>query len=110
LFQDHLKELAGLHCKKEDPFSSLDENDNELANISGLERKQSLVMEQKCDIDIKYELPLEESKPLIKQLVAFAPFTPQKCVALPAVSCIVVLNVYRTISPSYYIFIDKVEY
>jgi hypothetical protein len=78
LFQDHLKELAGLHYKKEEPFSSLDENDNE----------QSLVMEQKCDI---------ESKPLIKQPVAFAPFTPQKGVALPAVSCNVVLNVYKTI-------------
>lgn len=95
---------------KQEPFSSLDENDNEPANISGLERKQSLVMEQTCDIDIKSELPIEESKPITKELVAFAPYTLQKGVTLPAVSCNLVLNVYRTISPSCYIFIDKVEY
>jgi hypothetical protein len=57
---------------------------------------------------MKSEVPLDESKPVIKELVAFAPFTPQKGVALPAVSCSLALDLYRTISASCYIFIDKV--
>jgi hypothetical protein len=105
-----VKELAGLQYIKQEPFSSLYENSNEPTNISGLEREQSLVMKMEYDIDIKDELLLEEPKPLIEELVAVAPFTPQEGVTLPAVSCNVVLNVYRTISTSCYMFIDKVEY
>jgi hypothetical protein len=112
LSQDHLKELVGMQYIKQEPFSSLDENDNKPANISELGRKQSLLMEQTCDIDIKSELPLEESKPVLKELVAVALFTPQEGMVLPAVSFSVVLNisVYRTISPSLCMFIDKIKY
>jgi hypothetical protein len=90
---DHVKELMGIQYIKQEPFSSLDENENEnendndngTSNISGLERKQSLIMEHTCDIEIKSEPPLEESKPVITKLVAVALFTAQEGVTLPAI-------------------------
>ncbi|PNF18053.1 hypothetical protein B7P43_G06929 [Cryptotermes secundus] len=99
--EDHVKELDGMQYIKQEPFSSLDENDNEPSNISGLERKQSLVMEQACDIEMKSEPLLEESKPVIKEQVAIAPFTPQEGVALPAAWTLHIYISWREGVPSF---------
>jgi hypothetical protein len=103
-------ELVGMQYVKQEPFSSLDENDDNPSNNPKVKKKQCLVTEQTCDIDMKSELSIEESKPVIKELVAVAKFTPQEGVALPAVSFNIVLNisVYIAISPSYCMFIDRV--
>jgi hypothetical protein len=95
-------ELVGLQPIKQEPFSSLDENDDNPSKMPEVERKQCLFTEQTYDIDMKSEISIEEHKPVIKEEVAFAKFTPQEGVALPAVSFNVILNisVYRTISPS----------
>lgn len=82
--EDHQKELDGMQYIKQEPCSSLDENVDNPVNIPEVERKQCLVTEHTCDIDIKSELSLEESKPVIKELVAVAQFTLQESVGLPA--------------------------
>lgn len=84
--QDYLKELVVTHCIKQEPFSSLDENDNKPANFSRYEGTQSLFMEPTYDTDIKSEYLIEECKPILKELVPVAPVTPQEDGASPAVS------------------------
>jgi hypothetical protein len=81
-----MKELIGMQYIKQEPCSLLNEYDNKPANLSGLDIKQPMLMGQTCDADVKSELPLEESKPVIKNLVEFAPFTPWECMASSAVS------------------------
>jgi hypothetical protein len=97
---------------KQEPFSSLHENDDDPANIPEVERKQCVVTEQTCDIVMESVISIEEFKPVEKELVAVTKCRPQEGVPLLAVSFNVVLNisVYRTISPNCYMFIDKVDH
>lgn len=83
---------------KQEPFISYNENDKEPLQISGLEGARSLFSEQAHDTDIKSEVPLEDCKPVVKELVAVAPDTLQEGRALPEVSCSSFHNIsaYRT--------------
>jgi len=83
---------------KQEPFSSHDENDTKPLQISRLEGACSPFIEQAPDTDIKSEVPLEDCKPVLKELVAVAPDTLQEGRALPEVSCSSFHNIsaYRT--------------
>jgi hypothetical protein len=85
---------------KQEPFSSLDENDKNLVQISRLERVRSPFRDQAHVTDIKSEVPVEDCKPVLKELVAVAPDTLQKDRALPEVSYSSVHNIsaYRMFS------------
>jgi hypothetical protein len=72
---------------KQEPFSLHDENDKKPLQISRLEGVHFPVSEQAHDTDIKSEVPLEDCKPVLEELVAVAPDTLQEGRALPEVSC-----------------------
>jgi hypothetical protein len=83
---------------KQEPFSSHDEDDKKPLQISRLEGARSLSSEQGHDTEIKSEVPLEDCKPVLKELVAVAPDTLKESRALPEVSCSSFHNIsaYRT--------------
>jgi len=83
---------------KQEPFSSHDENDKKPLQISRLEGSCSPFNEKALETDIKSEVPLEDCKPVLKELVAVAPDTLQEGRALPEVSCSSFHNIsdYRT--------------
>ena len=95
-----MRELVGTQFFKQEPFSSHDENDKKPVQISRLEGAHFPFREQAHDIDIKSEVPLEDCKPVLKELVAVAPDTLQEGRGLPEVSCSSVCNIsaYRTFS------------
>jgi hypothetical protein len=73
-----LRELVGMQFLKQEPFNSHDENDKKPLQISRLEGACYPFIEQTHDTDIKSEVPLEDCKPMLKELVAVAPDTLQK--------------------------------
>jgi len=83
---------------KQEPFSSHDENDKKPLQISRLEGTRSPFNEQAHDTEVKSEVPLEDCKPVLKELVAVAPDTLQEGRSLPEVSCSSFRNIsaYRT--------------
>lgn len=101
-----MRELVRTQSFKQEPFSSPDENDRKPVQISKLEGVQTLFKEKAHDTDIKCEIPVEDCKPVLKDLVAVVPNTPLEGWALPEVSCSLVLNIsaYRTFSQGFSIF------
>jgi hypothetical protein len=77
--------MSGMEYIKQEPFCALHENDNKPANIKRHDGIQSLFMEQLHDTSIKSELTIEESKPIIEELVALIPVMQQESKALPEV-------------------------
>jgi hypothetical protein len=100
-----LKELVATWSFKQESFSSLDENDKKPVQISRLEGACFLFREQAHDTDIKSEPPLEDCKPILKELVAVAPGTPEEGRALAEVSCSLVrnINAYRLCNMYFYV-------
>lgn len=88
-----MKQLVGLQFFKQEPFNSHDENDKKPLQISRPEGACSPFSEKAHDTDIKSEVPLEDCKPVLKELVAVAPHTLQEGRTLSEVSCSSFLNI-----------------